>query len=158
MNQKELLEELETADAQMVDALAPKPEVKSLPLLQDTNTTILAKNEPAPISREEAHRLLDRMEIGTLDESLALQRWIKALSPPQLQQEADAFLSKHEHNDKLFLINGYHMLEIYGKINFKEISTKIIAMRPHGMNTYCHVCDTCHYTDPCERYKRAYGI
>lgn len=98
------------------------------------------------------------MEIDTLDEHITLQCWIQELSQEQRQAEADAFLSRHEVNDKLFLINGYHMLQNYGNINFKEISNKIIAMRPHGMNTYCHVCDTCHYTDPCERYKRAHGI
>ena len=158
MDKKELFEELESADAQMVDALTSKPEMNTIPLPQVTQTESFTKEERVQISREEAHRLLDRLDIGTLNESLSLQRWIKGLSPEERQQEAQAFLSRHEINDKIFHINGYHMLENYGKINFKEVRDKIFAMRPNGMNPYCHVCDVCHYTDPCERYKRAYGI
>ena len=156
MDNKELFEELESADAQMVDALTSKPEMNTIP--QVTQTEPLTKKEMVQISREEAHRLLDRLDVGTLNESLSLQRWIKGLSPEELQQEAQAFLSRHEINDKLFLINRYHMLKNYGNIDFKEIRAKIMAMRPNCMNTYCHVCDVCHYTDPCERYKRAYGL
>ena len=160
MEQK-LFEELETAEAQMTEALAPKPATKELPLYEvseDTTTARDAKKETTRISRAAAHQLMDRIAVGTLDESIALQRWIKQLSPEERQQEADAFLSRHEVNDKLFLLNGYHMLKIYGKMDFQEVHNTIMAMRPNGKNTYCYVCDTCHYTDPCERYKRMYGL
>lgn len=179
MNQKELFDELEAADTEIADAILPKPDMKIIPLSQVPNTQAKGKpkfqwknedqstqiespvieehrQEIEKINRETAHKLLDSMGVGTLDDSLALQRWIKALSPEALQQETQAFLSRHEVNDKLFFINGYFMLETYGEVNFREIRDRIFAMRPNGMNTYCHVCDTCHYTDPCERYTLAH--
>jgi len=167
MKQPEMIELLDKADAEMFESLNPPPEPKEIPLPQIKKKKVQWKKpeetqnlqlespvieehrkEVERISNEEAHKLLDQINIGTLDQHISLQKWIQELNKERLQEEVKKFLSRHEINDRIFHTKGFSMLQNYGKVNFNKIRDKIFAMRPNGMNTYCHLCDTCHYEVP----------
>ena len=108
------------------------------------------KEEAERLTPEQAEILMDRMD-ETLDEWTALSKYMKSLSHEQRVETAIAFLDRHDHNDRLFFLNGYSHLENHAGLVMGEVRDKIIAMRPYGMNTYCFRCDRCHDKGECEK-------
>ena len=99
----------------------------------------LFEEEKKVISQDKAHQIMDATK-ETLDESIELQIYLDSLSPPQLVAEAQAFLERNEHNDKLFWRNGWGQLvdgESYHLSHIlNPVRDKIFASRPDGQSTY----------------------
>ena len=169
MKEPKLFELPNEVDQKNLKPLTPSPTPKVIPLpqkkpkkkkinwkrnekitTQQLESTIIKEHRKKidALSKEEAHKLLDQIKIGTLDEHISLQKWIQNLNEEQIQKEVQAFLSRHEINDKLLLTKGFSIFQNYGKVNFIQIRKEIIAMRPNGINTYCYLCDKCHYEVP----------
>ena len=108
------------------------------------------KEEAERLTSEQAENLMDRMD-STLNQWTALNKYVKNLSKEERIKTAAAFLERNDHNDRMFLLNGYSHLRNYDSGDLiKEVRDKIIAMRPYGVNTYCFICDRCHDEGECE--------
>ena len=132
----------------------PNTEQASIPEIEEQVKEMDAeeqrkREEALRLTPEQARALMDRMD-SNLDEWISLMKYCDNLNPAAKIEEANLFLDRHEHNDRLFYLNGFTHMRRNAYAIIVEVQNKIIEMRPHGMNTYCHKCDRCHDAGECE--------
>ena len=107
------------------------------------------KEAAEQITPEQARIYMDSLESETLKEWIALMKYCDNLPTEDKIKEAELFLDRNEHTDRIFYLNGYSHMRRIAYNTMIEVENKIIDMRPHGVNTYCFKCDRCHDEGEC---------